>query len=422
MERIAEKKKNVKQLFEAMQGDEWMNEELKEVMNQGKRSLDACMMEIGKMMAETLMLIEREQIAGSDYHPSREGLQKWGFQNGSIYLGDQKVKVAHPRLRAYETEMALSSYERLKKPKEFSDQMLLRAMRGLSGRKYRETVTELGAEFGISPSSISNRLIEATAEKLKALRERDLSDFQVFAIFLDTIHRGKAAFTIALGIDFKGKKRVLGFWEGATENKEIAQALLSDMESRGLQLTEDIIFVTDGGKGIIRALKSRMGSQLIHQRCTIHKDRNLQRHLPKRFREEAHRRFSCAIQLKDYEEAKHALEDFEKWLRQINESAADSLLEAKEEILVLHRLEVPALLRRTLHSTNPIESMFGTVRFCERNVKRHLGSKMSQRWLAAILLHAEASFKALKGFRLIPEVIERIKQRKQNQEIALEAV
>lgn len=249
MKRIAEKKKNVKKLFEAMQGEERMDQELKEVMNEGKRALDSCMMEIGKMMAETLMLIEREQIAGSDYHPSREGLQKWGFQNGSIYLGDQKVKVAHPRLRAYETEMALSSYERLKKPKEFSEEMLLRAMRGMSGRKYRETITELGEEFGVSSSSISNRLVEATAEKLKALRERDLSGFHAFAVFIDTIHRGDAAFVIALGIDLQGKKKVLGFWEGATENQEMAKCLLSDMESRGLVLTEEIIFVTDGAEG-----------------------------------------------------------------------------------------------------------------------------------------------------------------------------
>lgn len=365
------------------------------------------------MMAETLMLIEREQIAGSDYHPSRNGLQKWGFQNGSIYLGDQKVKVTHPRLRAYETEMALSSYERLKKPKEFSEEMLVRAMRGLSGRKYRETVTELGEEFGISPSSISNRLVEATTEKLKALRERDLSDFEPFAIFIDTIHRGDAVFVIALGIDLQGKKRVLGFWEGATENKEIAQSLFSDMESRGLVLTEKIIFVTDGGKGIVRALKNRFGTDLIHQRCTIHKDRNLQRHLPKRYRAEAHRRFRHALALKDYNEAKTALDDFEKWLSQINESAADSLREAKEEILTLHRLGMPALLRCTLHSTNPIESMFGTVRFCERNVKHYMGSKMSQRWLAALLLHAEEGFRTLKGFKQIPEVTQRIKRMKE---------
>ena len=54
---------------------------------------------------------------------------------------------------------------------------------------------------------------------------------------------------------------------------------------------------------------------------------------------------------------KKMLKELEQWLRTLNESAADSLLEAMEEILTLHRLKVPALLRKTLHSTNPIESV-----------------------------------------------------------------
>ncbi len=95
--------------------------------------------------------------------------------------------------------------------------------------------------------------------------------------------------------------------------------------------------------------------------------------------------------------------EFERWLRGINESAADSLLEALEEILTLHRLKVSALLRKTLHSTNPIESMFSTVRDCEGNIKRYRG--MSQRWLAAVCLHCEKGFRRVKGFASIHDVI-----------------
>ena len=91
-----------------------------------------------------------------------------------------------------------------------------------------------------------------------------------------------------------------------------------------------------------------------------------------------------------------------------NESAADSLMEALEEILTLHRLKVPALLRKTLQSTNPIESMFSTVRHCERNVKRACNSRMRQRWLAAILLHCEKSFRRVKGYRSIAKVVSAI--------------
>ena len=78
-----------------------------------------------------------------------------------------------------------------------------------------------------------------------------------------------------------------------------------------------------------------------------------------------------------YADAKKMLLSLEAWLRKINESAADSLLEAIEEILTLHRLNAPALLRKTLHSTNPIESMFSSVRDCEHYIKRYRSSGMA---------------------------------------------
>ncbi len=112
--------------------------------------------------------------------------------------------------------------------------------------------------------------------------------------------------------------------------------------------------------------------------------------------------------------------ELEKWLRAINESAADSLLEAMEELLTLHRLKVPGILRKTLHSTNPIESMFSTVRDCEGNVKRYRGSKMLQRWLATVLLYAEEGFKRIKGFASIAEVIANIKA-EQEKDVLLKA-
>lgn len=98
----------------------------------------------------------------------------------------------------------------------------------------------------------------------------------------------------------------------------------------------------------------------------------------------------------------------EKWLRSINESAADSLMEAIEEILTVHKLEVPRLLRKTLHSTNPIDSMFSIERDAEGNIKRYRNSRMMQRSLASVLLYSEKRFRRIKGFASIPEVIRNI--------------
>jgi transposase-like protein len=367
------------------------------------------------MMAEALMDMEREERSGPEYVPRHAGVYKWAYQPGSIYCGDQKIPVRHPRLRGPEGEIPLATYETLKKPGAFSEELLDKVLRGISERRYGETVVNTARAFGVSPSSVSRRIIEVTTQKLKGFKERDLSDLAIVALFIDTIHRAGEAFLVALGLDESGHKHALGFWQGATENHEICEELLIDLERRGLLLSRKILFVTDGGKGIIKTLKDRYGSKLIHQRCSIHKDRNIQRHLAKKYRREAHRRFTVALEQNAYNDARKMLLDLEKWLRNINESAADSLKEALEEILTLHRLKVPALLRKTLTSTNPIENMFSRVRDCEGNLKRYRGSAMSQRWLASILLHCEQGFHRIKGYAALAGLIASIDKEQEDE-------
>ena len=144
--------------------------------------------------------------------------------------------------------------------------------------------------------------------------------------------------------------------------------------------------MTDGGSGLIKSLRARFRKKLLHQRCAIHKSRNLQQHVAKPYRSEVHRKLTTALEQTRYVDAKHMLLKLEAWLRPKNESAADSLPDAFEELLTLPRLKVPALLRQPLISTNPIESMFSLVLHSEWNIKRIPRSRMLQRWLEAVLL------------------------------------
>ncbi len=408
MKESTRKRKKVIRGMEVVYGRQEIVEQMYRIIVMGKQGLDAMMKEMGRMVAEAIMYLEREEITGPDYQPLRPGVWKWASQPGSIYLGDQKVKVEHPRVRGSKGEIALKSYGKMKEAEGFSEDLLTKILSGISCRKYAETVIEAAQSFGVSASSVSRHIIEVTAKQLREFKERSLADFEAFALFLDTIHRGGEAFVVALGIDSGGNKKALGFWQGATENHELCEELLGDMERRGLVLHRGIIWITDGGKGIIKTLKEKFGKKLIHQRCTIHKDRNIQKHLARRYRKEAHRRFRIALEQNSYEDARQMLMEMERWLRGINESAADSLLEAIEEILTLHRLKVPALLRKSLHSTNPIESMFSMVRDAEGNIKRYRNNSMIQRWLASVLLYCEKRFKRVKGYALIPEVIRNI--------------
>ena len=390
----------------AISGEQQMLGTLVRVIGSGKQALDAVMLEMGRMVAESIMLIEREELAGPDYYPTHPGLQKWAHEAGSAYIGDQKVKVTRPRLRDMEQgEVPLKSYARLHATGDFSEELLEKILRGVSAQKYTETVMDAARAFGVSPSAVSQKMVTLTATKLKAFQKRSLAAYTPFALFLDTVHRGGEAFLVALGVDLSGEKMALGFWQGSSENHEICEALFRDLERRGLVLSKRILFVTDGGSGLRKALRERFGKKLVHQRCAIHKSRNLQRHLAKRYRHEAYQRLKTALEQTHYTEARQMLLELEAWLRTKNESAADSLLEAFEELLTVHRLKVPALLRKTLMSTNPIESMFSLVRHSERNIKRSRGSAMLQRWLGTVLLYCEQQFKRVKGFAGIPQVM-----------------
>ena len=100
--------------------------------------------------------------------------------------------------------------------------------------------------------------------------------------------------------------------------------------------------------------------------------------------------------------AKRALDRLHGELMDINPSAARSLEEGMEETLTVHRLRVPDQLRRTLSSTNVIESAFSIVETVCRNVKRWRAGDQIERWVGSGLLVAERQFRKVIGFRQIP--------------------
>ena len=220
------KRKNAMAGFKQMTGTELARQSLHQIISHGKRALDDVFMGIGRMMAESIMLMEREELAGPDYHPTNPKLQKWAHEEGSVYIGDQKVKINRPRLRDIESgEVDLQSYKKMREHGQFSEEMLDKIMRGVSAQKYEETVMGAASSFGVSPSSVSKKMVEITAKKLSEFQTRPLVDFKPFALFLDTIHRGGEAFLVALGIDINGEKMALGFWQGSSENHALCEEL-----------------------------------------------------------------------------------------------------------------------------------------------------------------------------------------------------
>ena len=187
---------------------------------------------------------------------------------------------------------------------------------------------------------------------------------------------------------------MLGLREGATENATVVGALLEDLAARGLDFTVPRLYVLDGSKALLAAVRRHAGEAALIQRCQIHKKRNVLDHLPQQHRRLVRQKLNNAYAMAEYAEARRALDRLHRELMDLNPSAARSLAEGLEETLTVHKLRVLASLRKTLASTNVIESAFSIVEMICRNVKRWRGGDHLERWVGSALLVAEKSFAA----------------------------
>src|SRR5205085_2308879 len=161
----------------------------------------------------------------------------------------------------------------------------------------------------------------------------------------------------------------------------------------------------DGGKALHAAVKQHAGEAAFIQRCQVHKKRNVVDHLPEEYKNDVKRKMQNAYAMTEYADAKRALESLHRELMHLNPSAARSLEEGLEETLTVHRLRVPEQLRRSLSSTNVIESAFSIVETVCRNVKRWRDGDHVLRWVGSGLVVAEHQFRKVIGFRHIPALL-----------------
>jgi transposase-like protein len=369
--------------------------------------------EAGLLLMSAAMNAECKMIAGpKDSKNPLRAANWWGSNLGPVYYDKQKVLIDRPRLRSKDNkEIPLATYQAFGDPRGMRSSVMKNMILGISSRNYAESVESFVKGYGIKKSSVSRHFVKATAEQMREFMERDLGGLDLVAIFIDGIEFKGHLIVVALGLDKGGKKHVLGLWQGATENATVCRSLLEDMSRRGLNTEKDYLFVLDGSKALRSGVAKIFGTNVAVQRCQQHKRRNVLAHLPKEHQHAVDARISAAYKMADYEAAKKSLELTVRYLEKLNPSAAASLREGLEETLTVHKLGVAGLLRKTLQTTNPIESCFSVSRTITGRVKRWRGDDMVQRWAVASLLRAEKKFKRVKGYKDIPKLIAALQQR-----------
>lgn len=358
---------------------------------------------VAEVLQQEVQTLAGPRYARGDGAPH---LVRWGRQQGSVYLADQKLPIQVPRVRNRQAaiEVPLQSYTRLQQPRAADEGVLRRILYGLSCRDYRVAAEAVPEAFGLSRSSVSRRYIRATARQLAALQERRLERYDVVALVLDGKRFAEDTMVIALGITLRGEKVLLGFVQTGTENAAVCATFLRSLLDRGLRATDGLLVVIDGGKGLRRAVHDVFGAQALVQRCVWHKRENVVDHLPRRLQPAWRAKLQQAYRRPTYETAHADLHRLHGELRRLNEDAAKSLAEGLEETLTLHRLGLADRLGTSLSTTNGLESILALVEQRVGKVDRWTTSDQKQRWLATSLLEIEPRLRRLRGYRALPQL------------------
>ncbi len=364
----------------------------------------------GLRLMDLLMQEEvRELVGERSQRQAERTANRWGSERGYCIVMGQKVPVERPRVRSTDDqEVRLGSYELFHRGEPLTETVWEKLMLGLSTRKYGQAVREFTEAYGLEKSAVSEHFIEASREKLREMMERRLDKTRLCALLIDATPFAGQQLVVAMGISQDGRKMILGLRQGATENATVVGELLGDLVSRGLDFTEPRLYILDGGKALTAALKKHAGESAAIQRCQVHKRRNVLDHLTDEQRPALAKKLNAAYALEDHAAAKQALNALHRELMDLNPSAARSLGEGMEETLTVHRLHVPMQLRKTLASTNVIESAFSIVEQVCKNVKRWHGGDQRERWVGSGLLVAQKQFRKVTGHKQIPVLLKEL--------------
>ncbi len=364
--------------------------------------LRAFVMSVGIQALTAMLENERTEIAGPRYrHDPERQATRGGTTPGKLTLGGRQVSVRRPRVVDRDgNDVPLGTWQELAATDPMNERVLEQMTLGVATRKYERSLEPMPAELessGTSKSAVSRRFVEITTEKMREWMARSLAELDVPAIFIDGIHFAEHVVLVALGVDAKGTKHVLGLWEGATENGAACRAMLANLVTRGLDTKRMRLFVIDGSGALRSAIRDTFGKRAIVQRCQVHKMRNVESHLPKSKQAAVRTSMRQAYKAAKPETAKRQLENLAKNLEAAHPSAAASLREGLDETLTVMGLGLPRTLERSFSTTNPIESLNDRLRTVARRVKRWRGGEMILRWTAAGVWEASRGFRRLKG-------------------------
>lgn len=316
-----------------------------------------------KSLFEELSWKERDRYLGvKEYARAGQREYRNGFYERKFVtlMGTLVLRVARTREKSFLPE-ALRRFER-RAPEVM---MLIREafLRGLSTR-------QVGRVVGIVTETVSaqtvSRLTRSLDGLVKKFREAPLQDEWAY-LFLDGISlrvrrpagRKRVQMLVAYGVRRDGSRQLLAFLRSQGESQAAWEGLLQDLYRRGVEGKNVLLIITDGCAGLAAALQT-VYPHVLHQRCWVHKMRNILEKVRKRDYAAVKEEAQAIYLAESLRQARQAFRSFKSHWQASYPTMVRQLEKDLPELLSF--FSFPRHLWRKLRTTNVIERCFVEVR------------------------------------------------------------
>jgi transposase-like protein len=390
---------------------ESIEDPLTEIAREGARRMLATAMEAEiadfiEQFAEERLPDGRQRVVRHGYGPERE------IQTGIGALAVRRPKVRDraasgdggERIRF--TSHILPRWAR--RSRSLDALLPVLYLRGISTGDFQEALSALvGPDApNLSPSVIS-RLTADWGQEYDHWQRRDLSARHYVYIWADGIYLqarmepAAECMLVVIGATPEGKKELIGFQVGTRESAQSWRELLVDLKARGLAVSPKIA-IGDGALGFWKALEEVFPATG-HQRCWLHKIVNVLNEVPKSLAPQIKSDLNEICRAPDRSTATAALDIFVEKYGAKYAKAVACLTKDRDPLLAF--FDFPAEHWDHLRTTNPIESVFATVRHRTVRTKGALSQRTAKLMVFKLVMAASKTWRRLKGQSQLPKVI-----------------
>ena len=296
-------------------------------------------------------------------------------------------------------------------------------LRGVSAGDFQEALAALLGKDApnLSPAVIA-RLKSEWEDEYRRWQDRDLSARRYVYVWADGVYLQARmepqaeCMLVLIGATPEGVKELIGFQTGMRESAQSWRELLVDLKARGLSIAPELA-IGDGALGFWKALDEALPTTR-HQRCWLHKTTNVLNKFPKSLQPNAHKDLREIWLAPDRASAAGAMTTFAEKYAPKYHKAVDCLIKDRETLLTF--FDFPADHWDHLRTTNPIESVFATVRHRTVRMKGALSQDTARLMVFKLVTAASKTWRRLQAQNQLPKVVKGAKFR-DGIEVVLEA-